>query len=430
MTIMHFDLRANALEASSDKLDALGAHKTETRVFLRARTCSQATPRNVCVAFQLSRKRRKSLLRPFLGLMSSLAVAWLLTGCGKPATQPTQRFVIQTARAESAEGLRAGSGAAYIGLVRVENETDLSFKVGGIVEVIGAEPGEDWKDGSEVKTGMVLAGLKQSDFTNALNSAQAQASLAQKQLDRFRALRAKDAISQQELDVAEANGQTTKSRLRQAEQDLKDSQIRALLDGAVLARYVNTGQTVAPGKPVLRFADTRRMQVEVGVPDRVVSYFSPGKEVGVEISALEGHPPFPGRVSEVAVAASQEGRLFRVVIKVDNAKGLLRSGMTATVRAGGGAHFSAGSTLVPLSSLVTCPPEGKGPNAFADQLAVFVVKDNKAVRRPVKTGDIVKSSIIITEGLQPGDEVATSGASFLYDGQMVETFSGASISEP
>ena len=113
-----------------------------------------------------------------------------------------------------------------------------------------------------------------------------------------------------------------------------DSRLVAAKDGVVLARYVNRGVTVPPGQRVLRFADTSLMSVELGLPDRLIGQLTPGKEIDVEMSGLEGLPPFKGRVSEVGVAASGEGRLFRVVIKVPNPDGLLRSGMTARIHVG------------------------------------------------------------------------------------------------
>ena len=65
------------------------------------------------------------------------------------------------------------------------------------------------------------------------------------------------------------------------------------------------------------------------------------------------------------------------------------------------------SVVVPLSALVTFPP--------GTQLGVFVVEGDKAVKRLVKTGDILNSSILITEGLRQGEQVITSGAAFLHD---------------
>jgi len=396
-------------------------------------------------------RKFRARVRVAASILLAFGFLFLLVGCSKPVPQPPQKMAIQTVRAESMENFRPGSEPGYIAIVRAENETDLSFKVGGILDVIGPPGGGDWDEGALVKAGTNLASLKQSAFTNALNSARAQADLSTKVRERFLKLRASDAISMQEMEVTEANWLTAQAHLAQAEQDLLDSQLRAPTNGAVLARYVNSGATVVAGQRVLRVADISTMSVELGVPDRLVNRFWRDKELDVEISALEGHKPFRGHVSEVGVAASQDSRLFRVVIKVHNEEGLIKSGMTATVRVGDPARFDPGTVQVPLSALVTISipetaassarvssAEGKSPNEgepkpklqFANeggpsnsrqsQLAVFVVKDGKATQRPVKTGDILNSSIIVTEGLEAGEEVVTKGASFLYDGALVE----------
>jgi RND family efflux transporter MFP subunit len=304
--------------------------------------------------------------------------------------------------------------------VRFDHETDLSFKVGGILDSVGPKIGTDWDEGTPVKAGTVLAELKQADFTNALNSARAKAELATKTLERFRKLRQTDAISQQEFDVTEADWRTSQAQLDQAEQNLRDSRLVAAKDGVVLARYFNSHVTVSPGQSVLRFADTSLMSVELGLPDRLIGRLSPGKEIPVEISGLEGMPPFKGRVTEVGVAASSEGRLFRVVIKVPNPDGLLRSGMTARIHVGDTSVTAPGTVCIPLSALVTLVSEGNSSATSPAQLGVFVIEGGKAMKRAVKTGDILNSSIQITEGLRAGEQVVTSGASFLYDGAPVE----------
>jgi RND family efflux transporter MFP subunit len=352
-------------------------------------------------------------------------VAWLcmvlaLGGCGKPAPASPEKMLVRTTAVESLDSIRPEGEASYLALVRAENETDLSFKVGGIVERIGPTTGTDWDEGTPVEAGTVLVELKQADFTNALNSARAHAELAAKVLERFRKLRAADALSQQELDVTEANWRTTQAQLDEAEQNLRDSRLVAARDGAVLARYVNSRVTVGAGQRVLRFADTSVMSVELGLPDRLIGQLAPGHMVEVEVSALEGRPPFRGRVSEVGVAASAEGRLFRVVIKVPNPDGLLRSGMTARIHIGATPAVKPGAVCVPLSALVTVANGVHSGTNVSGQLAVFVAQDGRAVQRLVKTGDILNSSILVTEGLRAGERVVTSGASFLYDGAPIE----------
>ena len=347
-----------------------------------------------------------------------LCVALAFTGCGKPAVKAPEKNLVRTAIVQPMSNVRSDGEASYLAAVKFDQETDLSFKVGGILVSIGPTntPGKDWDEGTPVKAGELLAELKQADFTNALNSARAEADLARTTVERFRKLRETDAISQQELDVTEAKWRTSQAQLDQAEQNLKDSRLVATKDGVVLARYVNSRVTVSPGQPVLRFADTSLMSVELGLPDRLIGKLKPDQEIDVEISALEGMPPFKGRVSEVGVAASGEGRLFRVVIDVPNPDGLLRSGMTARIRVGDASATASGTVCIPLSALVTHVSDGSSQVGGQTQLGVFVVQDGKAVKRAVKTGDILKSSILITEGLRAGEQVVTSGASFLYDG--------------
>jgi multidrug efflux system membrane fusion protein len=349
-----------------------------------------------------------------------LCVALAFTGCGKPTAKVPETSLVRTAVVEPMGNVLSDGKASYLASVKFDHETDLNFKVGGIVVVIGPAANTDWDEGTPVKDGTVLAELKQSDFQNALDTARAKAELADKTLERFRKLRATDAISQQELDVVEAEWRTAKAALDQAEQNLRDSRLVADKNGVILARYINRGVTVQPGQRVLRFADTSLMSVELGLPDRLIGKLTPGQEIDVEISALEGMPPFKGRVSEVGVAASGEGRLFRVVIKVPNPDGLLRSGMTARIRVGDAAAAASGTVCIPLSALVTLVSEGGSPAGGQTQLGVFVVQGGKAMKRAVKTGDILKSSILVTEGLRAGEQVVTSGASLLYDGAPIQ----------
>lgn len=351
---------------------------------------------------------------------SLLCAALALAGCGKHPPKPPETSLVRAATVESFDKVRRDGDASYLAIVRFDNETDLSFRVGGIVFGVGAEAGHDWDEGTPVKAGTVLAELNHVDFTNALISARARAELTAKVLERFRKLRATDAISQQELDVTEADGRTAQAQLDQAQQNLRDSRLVAAKDGVVLARHVNSLVTVAPGQRVLRFADTSMMSVELGLPDRLVGRLTPGQEVDIEVSGFERLPPLRGRVSEVGVAASGDGRLFRVVVKVPNPNGLLRSGMTARIHVEDTSIPNANSVSVPLSALVTLASDDAGNVKSQSQLGVFVIDNGKATKRAVKTGDIFNSSIVVTEGLRPGDRVVTSGASFLHEGAPVE----------
>ena len=120
-------------------------------------------------------------INPWLGLarlgcnrLALLCVALALGGCGKPAARPPEKTLVRTAVVEAMDHVRSDGEASYLALVKFDHETDLSFKVGGILVSIGPATGTDWDEGTPVKAGTVLAELKQADFTNALNSARAQ----------------------------------------------------------------------------------------------------------------------------------------------------------------------------------------------------------------------------------------------------------------
>ena len=150
------------------------------------------------------------------------------------------------------------------------------------------------------------------------------------------------------------------------------------------------------------------VEVEVGLPDRLIGSLKPGSRVPVSVSA-SGEEMLEGVVKEVGVAAQEGSRLFRVVIRLPNAERRLRAGMSASVHLEEGGARRQG-VLVPLSALV----------ARGDRdLAVFVVESGVARERRVQTRDIVQSSILVTAGVRAGDVVVVAGASQLYDGAAV-----------
>jgi RND family efflux transporter MFP subunit len=337
-------------------------------------------------------------------------------GCRKASPSPSAAPIVRVTEAVAVESRLASNAPTYMAVVRADNETLLSFKVPGVVEGIGPNAATNWLEGAAVRRDQVLAWLKQADFENALAQSQAKAQLQSNIWMRGQELRRSGAISQQEWDVIEANYLEASAGLRQARQNLEDSELRSPIEGAVLARYVTVGETVAAGRGILRLGDLRTLSIELGVSDRAVGRFSTNSTVPVTISSLEGHPPFPGQVTEVGVAARADARLFRVVIKVPNPDGEIRAGMTASVPATEIAEVKPGSVQVPLSALVAEAQEGG-----VHPLAVFVVDDRgRASLRRVQTGDLLGSAVIVTSGLKAGERVVTLGAGNLHDGAEVQ----------
>ncbi len=327
-----------------------------------------------------------------------------------PALVVTARTVT---RADFADGPR------LLGAIRGDVETPLSFRSAGIVEWIGADnDGRGWREGTFVKAGTVLARLVGTDFESAVQSAGAAVERERSAFERMKKLVSEKVVSPQDMDKAKAAWESAEADLRRATQARSDSVINAPQDGYVLARNVERGENVAVGAWVLRFGDFRRMSLTLAVPDRWVIGFREGMEIPFTVSAFEGRP-FVGRVTEVGVAARANDRLFKVELKVENAEGLLRSGMTASIPIVG-APISAtpAALIVPLAGLSTRASKGGGET----KLIVFVADaQNIARERLVETGDIIGSQILVTGGeLQAGERVILSAADELFDGASIE----------
>ena len=112
-------------------------------------------------------------------------------------------------------------------------------------------------------------------------------------------------------------------------------------------------------------------------------------------------------------------------VTLDNAGGLLREGMSATVELGGG---SAGpAPAVPLAAVVR--PAGR-----AEGYAVFVVEDvdggTVAHEREVVLGTVEGSRVELTQGVRPGERVVVLGATLLHDGEHVRVLPGGAEVAP
>ncbi len=354
-----------------------------------------------------------------------LGVVLLLAGCRPHPTTLTPPIVVRYDLALPMTEAHVENVQTYLGNIRGATETDLGFKVSGILDLIGRTNSEDWREGAQVEAGEILAQLKQTDFESALRSAQAKEELERSRLDKNRKLyevdNAQKAISQQEWETTVAGYEAAKAALSQTRQAWLDSTLRAPFKGVILARIANKGETLMPGRTVLRLGDLSEMSVELGVPEKAISRITLDQQIRFSIPALE-ETNVVGRVSEVGVAAKAGARLYKVVLNVKNPDGRLKSGMTASVSFQEELPLNKNAVLVPLSALVaasSAPAIGKPADGNA--LAVFVVgEDGRAHERRVRTDDIVRSSIMITDGLKTNEKVVVVGASMLYENALVD----------
>lgn len=267
-----------------------------------------------------------------------------------------------------------------------------------------------------------------------LEKARADLHLKELTFERNRRLRERELISADELDTSESNRAQAAAQLAleragiaQAEASLDEarinlgySEIRSPVDGVVVSRSVDVGQTVAASfqTPTLFeiAQDLTRMQVNASVSESDIGGAREGQPATFTVDAWPGRS-FEGRVVQVrnAPVVVQNVVTYDVVIQVANLDLALRPGMTATVTITTARHEDV--LRVPLRAL-RFRPEADGdadggaaaPPAAPDAGSVFVVADAGEARRvEVRTGirDDRFAEVVAGE-LEPGDAVAVA----------------------
>jgi HlyD family secretion protein len=203
---------------------------------------------------------------------------------------------------------------------------------------------------SQVKKGEIIA-LIDSTFLNAsvkeaqanLERNQAQVNEARRNFNRTSELYKKNLVSQADLDVAQTGYESALAQLKQtqaaldrANVNLRYSIIRAPIDGVVISRDIDVGQTVAASLQAPQLFvianDLKRMQVEASVDEADIGQIQTGQRVSFTVDSYPD-VQFRGTVTQVRLSpvTVQNVVTYTVIIEVPNEDMKLRPGMTATV---------------------------------------------------------------------------------------------------
>jgi RND family efflux transporter MFP subunit len=277
-----------------------------------------------------------------------------------------------------------------------------------------------------VRQGQLLAEIETPEVDQQLNQSraelermQANEQLAGVTSIRWQALLAKHAVSQQEADQAKSNFiaaqaavDASRANVRRLEQLQNYERIVAPFDGIITARNTDIGDLIDAGsgssnpRELFHLAAVSKLRVYVAVPEVDSDAIHDGESA---ILTEDSNPDLkiPGTIVRNANAIDHATRTLNVEVDVDNAKNILRPGAFVFVHF----HLPAGGTAVTVPS-----------NALlfrAEGLRVGVVKGDRVQLVPVTIGHDFGSSVEITSGLTPADQVILDPSDSLTSGTEV-----------
>ena len=351
---------------------------------------------------------RFSRLVPQRALHASLMLcALVLAGCkggggeaqAKPGEEPKGPDAVPV---EVVKAALRPIAASYTGTAALEprGESQVVAKTSGVAQSVMVE------EGQTVRAGQALVRLDSDRSRLAVAQAQAQMQKLENNYRRAQQLVGQQMISANDVDQIKYDLENARAQHRMAALELSYATVTAPISGVIATRSIKTGNFVQINTPIFRIVDDSRLEATLNVPERELATLKAGQPVTLAVDALPGQT-FTGTVDRISPVVDSGSGTFRVVSTFDGG-GLLQPGMFGRIRIG--YDQRADALVVPRTALLD--DEGDP--------AVFVVREGKAVRVPVKLGYMDGEWVEVREGLKIGDGVVTAGKIALRDGTAVE----------
>lgn len=264
----------------------------------------------------------------------------------------------------------------------------------------------DVAEGEWVKAGQSLAQLEDGPQQGTALQLAAQASQARIAAGRVRRLFEAGFAAKAADDDAQAQARAATAAADSAAARLRDYQLKAPFAGQVLRREAEPGDLGTVGTALFVIADPNTLRITADVDERDIAKLKPGVQALIRSDAFPGRI-FEGRVSQITPAGDAKGRVFRVRIALPADSGL-PPGMTVETNLV--TDRRAKAVLAPSSAL----RDG----------VLWVVRDGRARRVPVRVGAAGGDLTEIRSGVSAGERVVETPPSGLRDGQRVRVAKG------
>jgi membrane fusion protein (multidrug efflux system) len=303
---------------------------------------------------------------------------------------------------EVAQASRRAVAASYTGTAPLEPraEAQVIAKVSGVALQVLVE------EGQYVKAGQVLVRLDSA--RSALVAAQSAAQLRKLEANyaRSRQMAEQNLISANDNDQLRYDLENARAANKAANLELQYANVTAPISGVIASRSIKAGNFVQINTPIMRIVDVSRLEAVLNVPERELATLKAGLPVQLAVDALPGKA-FTGTVDRVAPVVDSGSGTFRVVCAFADGEAL-RPGMFGRIKID--YDQRADALVVPRAALL---------EDEADP-AVFVVRNKKSARVPVKLGYLDGEWAEVRSGIKQGEQVVIAGKSALRDGTEVQ----------
>jgi RND family efflux transporter MFP subunit len=347
------------------------------------------------------------------------ASAVVLMACGSP--EQAEEELIRPVRYTRVSAQGVARIRKFSGVAQSSTEPNLSFRLPGTVERVLVDVGD------QVRRGQILAKLDPADYdlqAREAKAARAQARAleiqAKSNYERVQGMYENQSASKSDLDAARAAYESAheqdnimKRRRELADRQLRYTRLRAPADGAIADVRIDENENVNSGEVVMVLTSAADIEVNVSIPELLISQIQDGDTVEVTFDAIRGKT-FAGTISEVGVASIGFATTYPVMVQLKETDTPVLPGMAAEVAFSFRSEYAVGRILVPSFAV------GEDRSGRFVYLIDSVESGRGMARRmDVEVGELHGENLEILSGISEGDYLVTAGVTKLHDGQRV-----------
>jgi HlyD family secretion protein len=364
-------------------------------------------------------------------------VALLLVLYALRAQRAFSATEVETTTAAVSQDVTPGPGTPILtasGYVVARRKAVVSSKIQGRLAELRVE------EGSAVRAGEVIARLESSDYEATVARARAAVQVAEANLGEYRRqlrladdLAAENVLATDQRDaaasrvkIAEATLAQAKADLAYAEAQLENTEIRAPFSGVVVKKMAEVGESVAPIPPgvnistssgaIVALADLATLEVEADVAEANVAKIASGQPAEVTVEAIPDKR-YKAVLRQVIPTADRTKATVMVKVTILDKDKDMKPEMSAKVtfleperKEASPSAAQAPVVLVPREAVVS---RGGKPT-------VFLVREGRAVARPVVLGAERQGQVVVKDGLAGGEVLVARPSDELTDGATVK----------
>ena len=284
---------------------------------------------------------------------------------------------------------------ALSGSIEANEQVEIRSEVSGIVKNIY------FQEGSNVAKGQVLFKVNDIELKAQLAQAKTKESLASENERRAKLLLQKEAISQEEYDVARADFKSAQAQSQLIQAQIEKTSVRAPFSGKIGLRSISPGTYVTPTLLVAKLVNIGQLKITFSIPEKYASQVKKNATISFKITG--SNESYSAKIYAIEPEVEIATRTLKVRALTDNSHGKLLPGTFANVQLP--LDIIKDAVVIPTEAIIPVQ-EGK---------KVFIANKGMAKEVMVETATRTDASILVLEGLKAGDTVLTSGVMSLKD---------------